>query len=165
MQFIRSDQKGRVRGVKGLVGFGQTRNGSAEFALFEGVQAQARFVEQKNGVLEVVRALGKKDDEERNQPLNTFGALVQLDLDSIVVHQVSFDAGGEMIEMDQRPDSEKIAEPYEKREALLQRPKRGGAALVRLDRLDQIVVTFFFRRVALFDIWKSFFEREFEHPG
>ena len=64
-----------------------------------------------------------------------------------------------MIEMDQRPDTEKIAEPYEKRETCLQSPKRGGAALARLDRLDQIVVTFFFRRVSLFDIGKSFFER------
>src|ERR1700719_3445537 len=64
VELIWSDQKGRVGGVKGLVGFGQARDGGAEFALFEGVQAQARFVEQKDGVLEVVRALGKKDDEE-----------------------------------------------------------------------------------------------------
>src|SRR6202022_664758 len=70
-----------------------------------------------------------------------------------------------MIEMDQRPDTEKIAEPDEKRETCLQSPKRGGAALVRLDRLDQIVVTVFFDRVSLFDIGKNFFESEFEDLG
>src|SRR5437879_7422224 len=70
-----------------------------------------------------------------------------------------------MLEMDQRPDPEKIAEANEKWETLLQSPKRGAAALVHVDRLDQIVVTFFFGRVSLFDIWKSFFEREFEDPG
>src|SRR2546430_16123223 len=70
-----------------------------------------------------------------------------------------------MLEMDQRPDPEKIAEPDEKRETLLQSPKRGGATLVRLDRLDQIVVTFLFRFVPLFDIWENFFEREFEDLG
>src|SRR5437763_6270736 len=91
MHFIRSDQKGRVGGVKGLVGFGQARDGGAELPLFEGVQTQARFVEQKNGGLVVVRALGKKDDEERNQPLKTFGALVQLNLDSDVVLDNDFE--------------------------------------------------------------------------
>ena len=55
------------------------------------MQTQARFVEQKDGVLEVVRALGKKDDEERNQPLKTFGALVQLDLDPDVVLDNDFE--------------------------------------------------------------------------
>src|ERR1700724_2789205 len=70
-----------------------------------------------------------------------------------------------MIEMDQRPDTEKIAEPDEKRKTRLQSPKRVSAALVRVDRLDQIVVTFFFGRVSLFDIRKSFFEREFEDLG
>ncbi len=90
IQLIRPDQKRRVGGVNGLIAFGQAGNGLTEFALLERVQTQARFVEKQDGVPVIVGGLGKKDDEERDQPLETVGALVELDLDTNIVFDNNF---------------------------------------------------------------------------
>lgn len=64
-----SDQERGVRRVERLVSLGQATDRRAEVALLEGVQAQARLVEQQDRVLVLADGFGEEDDEERNQPL------------------------------------------------------------------------------------------------
>ena len=77
--------------VKCLVRLGQARNGGAKVALLQAMQTEARLIEQKDGVLVLVRSLGKKDNEKRNQPLETFRALIEFDFDAEIIFDHDFE--------------------------------------------------------------------------
>ena len=71
-----------MRRVHGLVAFGESRDGLAEFTLLEAMEAQSRLVQQQDCVGVSVFSLCEEDNEKRNKPLKPCGALVDLYLDA-----------------------------------------------------------------------------------
>src|SRR5437762_13910564 len=90
IELVRPDQEWRMGRVKCLVRLGQARNGGAKVALLQAMQTEARLIEQKDGVLVLVRSLGKKDNEKRNQPLETCRALIEFDFDAEIIFDHDF---------------------------------------------------------------------------
>src|SRR5580704_3970122 len=78
VKLIRSHEKWRVRREQKLIALSELRESPAKFSLFQAMKAEPGLVEQQNRIHVGSRCLGKEHHEERHQPLETLGSLVEL---------------------------------------------------------------------------------------
>ena len=71
--------------VEGLILLCEARYRLAKIPLLEAVEVQAGFIEQEDRVLVFVCGFGEEHHKKRHEPLEPFGALIQLDLHAQLV--------------------------------------------------------------------------------